>query len=126
VINKKVKKSTIVFAILYLVIGLADLIGGASSDSSFYIFDDILVRFIGLTLVISCLALFFKKSSGRKGVIVALIMSILEIFIGIPKDMSLVEIIIGVIIMLIAYVPGLVYVVAYMNRIERHVETDQD
>lgn len=44
---KNYKISFLIFTILYLVIGVLDLIDGAASDSRFFYFDNLLVRFIG-------------------------------------------------------------------------------
>jgi len=108
-IGRKLKLGVILFAILYLAIGLADLIGGSTTDSRFYIFDNLLIRFIGLILIISSIGIFFREQIARKGFIVALSLSIIEIFIGVPKDTPTIEFIMEIIIMLLVYVPGLVY-----------------
>lgn len=114
--KKKVKIAVILFAILYLTIGLANLIDGAVADSRFYKFDDLLIRFIGLIFIVSSIGLFFKKEIGRKGVLLALSLSIAEIFIGVPQERITIEIITGGITMLILYVFGLVYFSASKNK----------
>lgn len=107
--NKKSRIAVLLFAILYLIIGIADLIGGSAQDSRFYNFDNIFIRIIGVILIVSSIGLFSEKEIARKGIIFALSLSIIEIFIGAPKDMNTFELIMGVTIMLILYVPGLVY-----------------
>ncbi|GAA0182120.1 hypothetical protein SH2C18_45530 [Clostridium sediminicola] len=107
--NKKSKIAVRLFAILYLIIGIGDLIGGSAQDSRFYNFDNIFIRIIGVILIVSSIGIFSKKEIARKGIIFALSLSIIEIFIGAPQDMNTFELIIGVIIMLILYVPGLMY-----------------
>lgn len=114
--KQKVRISVIFFAILYLGIGVGDLIGGASSDSRFYIFDTLLIRFIGLVLISSSIGLFFRKEIARKGIILALSLSIIEIFIGVPKEINTIELIVGIIVMLTIYVPGLIYFSASKNK----------
>jgi hypothetical protein len=107
--NGKARISVILFAILYLIIGLGNLIGGAVAESRFYIFDNILIRVIGAVLIASSIGIFLRREIARKGIIAALALSIIEIFIGIPRDMNTVEVIVGIIIMLIIYVPGILF-----------------
>lgn len=115
--NKRTFKiSVILLAILYLAVGLGDLIGGASTDSRFYNFDNLLIKIIGVILIISSIGLLFKKEIARKGIIIALSLSLIEIFIGIPKNIYFVEFILGVMSMLIVYVPGIVYFIILKNK----------
>lgn len=114
--SRKLEFQLFFFAILYLGIGVGDLIGGASSDSRFYIFDTLLIRFIGLVLISSSIGLFFRKEIARKGIILALSLSIIEIFIGVPKEINTIELIVGIIVMLTIYVPGLIYFSASKNK----------
>jgi hypothetical protein len=107
--NGKARISVILFAILYLIIGLGNLIGGAVAESRFYIFDNILIRIIGAVLIASSIGIFLRKEIARKGIIAALALSVIEIFIGIPRNFNTVEFIIGMIIMLIIYVPGIFF-----------------
>lgn len=113
---KNYKKPYIIFATLYLVIGLLDLIDGAADDSRFFYFDNFLVRFIALILVISSIGLFLKKEIARKGIIFALSLSLIEIFIGIPQNLSVTEIVVGLILLLMLYVPGLIYFISPENK----------
>jgi uncharacterized membrane-anchored protein len=89
--NKKPRIGVIIFAALYIVIGLGNLVTGASTDSRFYVFDNILVRIIGALLVISGIGLLFRKEIARKGIIAALALGIIEIFIGIPTSFNIFE-----------------------------------
>lgn len=114
--NQRVRIVVNFFAILYLGIGLGDLIGGASFGSRFYIFDDLLIRFIGFILMLSSIGLFFRKEISRKGIIIALSLSIVEILIGVPKEINTIELIVGIIIFLIIYVPGLIYFSVSKNK----------
>lgn len=106
---KNSKITFIMFTTLYLVLGALYLIGGADPDSSFYYFDNLLVRFIGTTFIISGIGLFLKKEIARKGIIFALILSLIEIVIGIPQNVGVVELNIEVIFLLILFIPGLMY-----------------
>lgn len=114
--ENKVNKRIIIFGLLYLAIGLADLIGGSSTDSRFYPLDNAFIRFIGLILTISSIGLFLKKEIARKGIIVALILSLVEIFIGVPLEINSLEVGIGIILMLLLYVPGLIYFSGYKQK----------
>ncbi|MEQ8155082.1 MAG: hypothetical protein ABRQ25_09415 [Clostridiaceae bacterium] len=106
---KNNKITFIMFTTLYLVLGALYLIGGADPDSSFYYFDNLLVRFIGTTFIISGIGLFFKKEIARKGIISALILSLIEIVIGVPQNVGVVELNAEVIFLLILFIPGLMY-----------------
>lgn len=112
----KGKIAVVLFGILYLLVGLGDLIGGAAADSRFYNFDNTLIRFIGLILIVSSIGVFLRKEIGRKGIILALSLSIIDIFIGVPKEVNRIEFIAAIIIMLIVYVPGLVYFSVLKNK----------
>jgi hypothetical protein len=106
--KKEVKLAVILFAILYLSQGLGYLIGGANTDIRFYNLDNLLIRFIGLIFILSSIGLFFRKEIARKGMILALSLSIVEIFIGVTKHITI-DFIIGSISILIFCAPGLVY-----------------
>lgn len=114
--NKRHKKVITIFAILYFMIGLLDLIGGSAEDSRFYILDDALIRTIGVVFILSSIGLLLKKEIARKETVVALVLSLLEIIIGFPQKINTVEFIIEVIIMLILYIPGLVYFIVLKNK----------
>jgi hypothetical protein len=107
--KSSIKKIVIFISFLYLFIGLGFLIGGASTDSRFYVIDDLLVRMNGLILTVSCIGIFFRKDIARKGLIMALILSLIEIFIGIPQNTSIRDLVTQIIIMLWLYVPGLIF-----------------
>ncbi|AGK96980.1 hypothetical protein [Clostridium pasteurianum] len=114
---KNYKIPVIIFAILYLVLGLLDLISGADADSRFFYFDNWLIRFIGIVLIISSIGLFLRKEIARKGIIVALSLSLIEILIGIPRNMDITEFVIGLILFLILYVPGLLFFISPENKL---------
>lgn len=110
----------IIFAILYCVIGVADLVGGATLDSRFYTFDNLLIKTIGAALIIISIGLFLRKEIARKGFIITLSLSIIELFIGIPQNVNTFEIIGECVISLLVYVPGIIYfskpsIKAYFN-----------
>lgn len=107
--DKTYKIFIILFGVLYLIIGLGYLVGGASPDSRFFMLDNLLIRVIGALLIASSIGVLLKKEIARKGIIAGLILSIIEIFIGIPRDINIIEFISGVWIMMVLYVPGLVY-----------------
>lgn len=77
---KNYKIPVIVFAILYLVIGLLNLIFGADVNSRFFYFDNLFVKFIGILLITSSIGLFLRKEIAKRGIIIALILSIIEIY----------------------------------------------
>ncbi|MHC1682547.1 MAG: hypothetical protein AB6733_06315 [Clostridiaceae bacterium] len=114
--KRKTKKLVIVFAIFYLFIGLGDLISGAHPGSRFYVFDDFLLRFIGIIFITSCIGLFFKKEIARKGILLALVLSILEVFIGVPQNVIDLIIIVGYIIAFLIFVPGIFYFYSLRNK----------
>ena len=107
--NNKLIVPPILFAILYCVIGLLDLVYGATPDSRFYIFDNLFIKTIGAALIIISISLFLKKEIARKGLIITLSLSIIELFIAIPESLNTFDMILGFIIGLLIYVPGIVY-----------------
>ena len=58
----------------------------------------------------------YEKEIARKGIIFALSLSLIEIFIGIPRNFSVTEIVVGLILLLILYVPGLIYFISLENK----------
>ncbi len=106
---KNYKVPVVIFAVLYSVIGLLNLFYGADAASRFFYFDNLLLRFDGLVLLISGIGLLVKKEIARKGIIAGLILSLIEVAIGVPQNSSAAEVVLGVIFFLILYVPGLLY-----------------
>lgn len=107
--EQEIKIGVVLFAIFYLLIGSGALIKGASSDSRFYIFDDLLIKFTGIVLILSSIFLFSRKEIARKGIVFGLSLTIIEVFIGVPKEIDTIELIMYIIILLIICVPGLIY-----------------
>jgi len=106
---KNYKISYIIIVILYLVIGLINLIDGAGLDSRFFYFDNLLVKFNGIILIISSIGLLFKKEIARKGIVVALSLCLIEMSIGVPQNMEITDLVFAFIFLLIVYVSGLLY-----------------
>jgi hypothetical protein len=104
---KNLKTTTIVFSILYLFIGAADLIWGAMPESRFFFYDNIIVRLAGAVLLISTIGILLQKEVARKGVLAALILHLIDLIIGVPVDYSNAEIVGGVVFALISYAPML-------------------
>jgi hypothetical protein len=117
----KPKVAVVLFSIFYILLGLALLFNGADPDSKFYLFDDILVRFIGLMLIISSIGLLYKKEIARKVIIVTLLLAIIEVFIAIQNEFILVGIIIS-----IFYIPGLVYFSVFANKTINNMKKDEE
>lgn len=107
--KQEIRIEVVLFAILYLLIGSGGLIKGSAPDSRFYIFDDLLVRFTGIILILSSILLFSRKEIARKGIILGLSLTIIEVFIGAPKEIDTIELLIYIIIVSIICVPGLIY-----------------
>jgi hypothetical protein len=108
-IMKNLNKPTIIFSILYILIGAQDLIMGAVPSSRFFFYDNILVRLGGAVLLISSIGILMQKEMARKGILIALILLIIDLIVGIPVDYSSSEIVAGYISSLILYIPGMLY-----------------
>lgn len=107
--KKKLKPVVIIMAIFYLILGLANFIWGAAEGSRFYEFDNVLIKFIGMILIGSSIGAFYKLKAARVGFIVALSLSVIELFIGVPEGISMVEYIFMFVFAMIIYLPGLIY-----------------
>ncbi|WMJ87103.1 hypothetical protein [Anaerocolumna sp. MB42-C2] len=114
--KKKDRITIIILSIFYITIGLGFLFGGASSDIRFYAFDNLFIRINGIFLIVSCIGLLFKKEIARKGIILSLVLAVVEIFIGVPKESEIQKMINDICIMLMIYVPGLIYFIVIKNR----------
>ena len=114
--KKKDRMIIIILSIFYLTVGFGFLLGGASSDSRFYTFDNAFIKINGIILIVSCIGLLFKKEIARKGIISALVLAVAEIFIGVPKESEIQKSVNDICIMLMIYVPGLIYFIVIKKR----------
>jgi hypothetical protein len=81
-LNKKggrVKISVIIFAIVFLFIGVDQFIEGADLGSRFYYYDNIFVKVMGCLFITISVALAFRKRFARKGIILLCLISIIEL-----------------------------------------------
>ena len=68
------------------MIGILDLIGGASRSSRFYIVDNVVIRLIGGALIVFGLALFTRRDWAFIGMISVLALSIVEVVLTIEPS----------------------------------------
>lgn len=106
---KNLNKTTIMFSILYLLIGSQYLITGAVPSSRFFFYDNIIVRLGGAILLSSSIGILLQKKLARKGILAALILLIIDLVIGIPFDYSTSEIVGVIIFSLLLYIPGMLF-----------------
>jgi hypothetical protein len=102
---KKLKKLAIIFSIMYIFLGVSELIWGSDPSSKFYFYDNILVRIGGAVLLISSIGILLKKDAARKGMLAAFILHIIELVIGIPANASSGLIAVVIIALLVFYIP---------------------
>ena len=108
-IMKNLNKPTIIFSILYILIGAQYLIMGVLPSSRFFFYDNIIVRLGGAILLISSIGILMQKELARKGILAALILLLIDLIIGIPVDYSTNEIIWFIIFALLLYIPGILF-----------------
>jgi hypothetical protein len=106
---KNLNKPTIIFSILYILIGAQDVLMGVVPSSRFFFYDNIIVRLGGAVLLISSIGILMQKEFARKGIIAALILLIIDLVIGMPVDYSTSQIIGGIIFSLLLYIPGMLF-----------------
>jgi hypothetical protein len=75
------KTALIIVNILFMRIGLLDLIFGADKSSKYYYYDDIFVRISGVMYIISSIGLWLKKDLARKTIIFLNLLSMIEVII---------------------------------------------
>jgi hypothetical protein len=108
-IMKNLNKPTIIFSILYILIGAQYLIMGVVPNSRFFFYDNIIVRLGGAILLISSIGILLQKELARKGILAALLLLIIDLVIGIPVDYSTKEIVWFIIFALLLYFPGMLF-----------------
>ena len=107
ILMKKLNKPTIIFSILYILLGVSDLIMGADPGSRLFFYDNIIVRVAGGLLLISSIGILMQKEIARKGILVALILLISDLIIGVPVDSSTSYIIGFAVFSILLYIPML-------------------
>lgn len=73
------KPGITVVSVLYLIIGLLDLLGGSSHQSTFYVIDNIVVRVLGVLFLIASIGLLKRLEVARQSFIWLLVIQILEV-----------------------------------------------
>jgi hypothetical protein len=76
----RMPKGQIIVSLYSCILGVLNLIGGASRKSHFYDIDNIVVRVLGLALVIGGIGMLSRRAWSRHFLIISYIVSIVEIF----------------------------------------------
>lgn len=116
--SKKIKILNIIIALLYIWIGIIEVLEGAEPSSRFYYIDNIALRIIGATLVVTSIGLILKKEIARKAAVALMIISILEMIItfDISVEEKAVVIIAAVFAVIIYVLPMIFYILPKVKR----------
>ncbi|GEM_PF-1146312 len=104
---KNLNKRTIIFSILYIVIGALELIFGSDASTKLFLLDNIMVRLGGAVLLVSAAGILLDKELARKGMLAALILHLAELVIGAPANATSAEIFLTVAMLIVVYIPML-------------------
>jgi len=104
---RNLKKRTIIFSILYIVIGALELIFGSDASTKLFFLDNIMVRLGGAVLLVSAAGILLDKEAARKGMLAALILHLVELVIGAPANATASEIFPTVAMLIVVYIPML-------------------
>lgn len=125
--GKKVKRLNIVIAILYIWMGINQILEGADASSRFYYIDNIALRIIGAALIVTSIGLLLKKEIARKSFIALIIISILEIIITFDtsvEEKSLI-IFVAVVVVMMYIFPMVFYMLPKVKRCFQLGEWDE-
>jgi hypothetical protein len=81
----------IMISLIFILIGIEEIINGADSGSRFYYIDNIVIRVLGFCFIVLSIGLLLRKEIARRGIVIICLISLLEAIVTYNYSYPLLE-----------------------------------